>query len=187
MKYVFNGEEIPLTLTVQKEEKDLPEEIQKAIIPLRDIGSTKEIATLVDYLDAKKELLLSDSNRKANLDPVSIKQRINHEPARFNARPLSPKCMEIAYEILDKMLTDGIVEKVSTCPNISPIHLVLRDGKKPRMVVDFRHVNQGIVDDTHPLPYLKIFQRRVQPYNVFAALDLMWGFFNIPWLKIQGI
>lgn len=185
MRYVFNNEELPLCYATTKEDVILPDEIEAAIAPLRKICSSGELKSLKEYLELKREVLLGNTGAKARVEPVVIPPRPNHEPRRFNARPLSTKCTEIAHEILDKMIADDLVERVSTCPNVSPIHLVLKENKKPRLVVDFRYVNDGIQDNAHPMPYLRDLQRKLQRYDIFAIMDLKWGFFNIPLAEVS--
>lgn len=82
-------------------------------------------------------------------------------------------------------MKNGLIERVTAWLWISPIHLVLRPQKKPRLVVDCRYTNDCLADDIHPLPNMRILQRKRMQFERYTVLDLKWGFHNIPIAQIS--
>ena len=82
-------------------------------------------------------------------------------------------------EILDRMLTDGII-RPSKSPWGSPIHIVPKKSGSWRLVGDYRLLNQVTKRDSYPLPYLRDFANDLHGKTVYTALDLKDAYHSIP-------
>lgn len=90
--------------------------------------------------------------------------------------------LEIDKQI-QNMLNDGIIEE-SRSPWSSPLLLVPKksdstNGKKWRVVIDYRKLNNEIQDDKFPLPNINEILDSLSGAMYFTHLDLYQGFFQI--------
>ena len=58
--------------------------------------------------------------------------------------------------------------------------LVLAPGKSPRLVIDFRALNEKTVGDRYPLPNIESLPERVGNAQVFSVMDFSSSFYQIP-------
>ena len=102
----------------------------------------------------KSEVLKPMSGGPASIELVNNGNRI------IPTKVLIPRKIEInrqsaAREAIGKLVHQGILERV---PNdvvtdwISPCSFVSKDGKKLRLVVDFRGLNKYVKRPVHPFP-----------------------------------
>lgn len=82
---------------------------------------------------------------------------------------------------IDKMMSDGIIEKTSSEWN-SPILLVPKksanDKKKWRLVIDYRKLNNVLENDTFPLPNIEEVIDSLAGAKYFSHLDLSQGYYQ---------
>ena len=81
------------------------------------------------------------------------------------------------------MLKDGIIEEVQPGSNndwSSALHLANKPGGGVRPCLDFRILNTKTITDSHPLPLLKDFTKKIHGSVMFSKVDLRSAFFNIP-------
>ena len=116
----------------------------------------------------------------AEVAPVKIAVKDSLVPRRSNARPIPAPLQAKVCGFLDEMLNNRLVESSPDNPHVSPVHLVHHPPRKDRLVMDYREVNKGIVDDPYPLPLIHHLHQRLLRFKVFSVLDLKWGFHNIP-------
>ena len=81
-----------------------------------------------------------------------------------------------------KMLDEEIIQP-SFSPYNSPVLLVPKkstdNGKKYRLVVDFRQLNKKVIGDRFPLPRIDEILDQLGRAKYYSTLDLMSGFHQI--------
>ncbi|KAH0486767.1 MAG: uncharacterized protein KVP18_004276, partial [Porospora cf. gigantea A] len=100
-------------------------------------------------------------------------------PVRGRVRPLNPEMKEVVTEHIESQLRQGVLRK-SKSPWGSPLHVVRKSESEWRVVVDFRAVNKRIKADAYPLPSLWGNIQDAAGHRYYVALDLTWGFWNLP-------
>jgi len=105
-------------------------------------------------------------------------------PIRDHPRYHSPdQNVEIHHQV-NKMLEDNIIQP-SKSPYSSEIVIAKKvdsDGNFTgwRFCVDFRNLNRQTIKDAYPLPRITDLLHAIQRSRYFVALDLRWGYWNIP-------
>lgn len=82
---------------------------------------------------------------------------------------------------VNKLLDNKLIEASHSCYN-SPILLVPKksaNGKKWRMVIDYRKLNSKLIPDKHPLPRIDDILDSLGNTKYFTILDLFSGFHQI--------
>uniref|UniRef100_T1JFI0 Reverse transcriptase domain-containing protein n=1 Tax=Strigamia maritima TaxID=126957 RepID=T1JFI0_STRMM len=57
-------------------------------------------------------------------------------------------------ELIDKLKAAGIIEDCNSA-SAAPCMLIMREGKPPRLVIDYRALNMKVVADNYPLPLIE--------------------------------
>lgn len=86
---------------------------------------------------------------------------------------------KIVDEYIQKMLDDEVI-RVSNSEFSSAIVLVRRNGKDPRLCIDYRPLNKVTVRDRYPLPVIQDQLDKLQGKTYFTTIDLKSGFFHVP-------
>ena len=90
----------------------------------------------------------------------------------------SPRAKKVLDEVLGEMKRKKRVQ-ASSSPWSSPVFVVYNHGK-PRMVIDFRYVNDQVERDSYPIPRQdKIFDA-IKGAMFISCFDLTKGFYQIP-------
>ena len=108
-------------------------------------------------------------NMKTN-DPIFVK--------RYR-QPLEMR-KEIKKQISELLNQDIIQESIS--PWSAPVHIVTqeRDGKlKKRMVIDYRKLNEGMIEDKYPIPNISDILDKLGRSQYFTSLDLASGYHQV--------
>jgi hypothetical protein len=90
----------------------------------------------------------------------------------FSIRP------EVRLQI-NEMLSDGILE-TSNSPILNPLTIVHREGKKIRLCVDARKVNQHTIPDYERTPPLQELLQRFEGAQYMTSIDLSSAYWQIP-------
>jgi hypothetical protein len=77
------------------------------------------------------------------------------------------------------MLQDDILE-ISNSPFLNPLTVVYREGKKVRICVDARKVNQYTVPDRERTPPLQELLQKFEGVQFMTTLDLTSAYLQIP-------
>lgn len=120
-----------------------------------------------------------------NWMPITLKDNVIIKPAKVY--PLGPQDKKIVDDTLNKLHDKGKVEwtKEST-PHGYPVFVIWRNnssgGKKGRMVVDIRGLNQITVPDSYPMPLQSDIIQAVSGCSYISVIDAQ-GYFYQYWVR----
>ena len=98
------------------------------------------------------------------------------EPVKSKAIPLNPVQAKAMKATLDELLATGLIRR-SVSPYGLPAFMVGKEqGKKWRMVVDYRKLNELTIKNATSLPHAKELMARLSKARVFTKLDLKSGY-----------
>lgn len=108
-------------------------------------------------------------------------------PIRDNPRYHTVEQNEEIQRQVEDMLAHGIL-RPSNSPHAAEIVMAKKkdsDGKFTgwRLCLDYRLLNTFTVPDAYPIPRITDLTRAVRGSHYFVALDLRWGYWNIPMEK----
>ena len=75
-------------------------------------------------------------------------------PVRQKLRRLPLSVRDAVSKETDRLLKEGIIEKIDASPWVSPIVVVQKKSGGIRMCVDLRAPNKAVVIDSYPLPHI---------------------------------
>lgn len=107
---------------------------------------------------------------------IKLKDR---EPVKSHPYVYAPPKMEFLREHIKGLLEAGIVEP-SDSPYASPCFIVTKEGRKPRMVVDYRKLNMHVEVEAVPLPNINSCFDWFKGAKFFTVLDLNSAYHQIP-------
>jgi hypothetical protein len=124
--------------------------------------------------------LLSFTMRPGKCRLLEYKFQVNaDQPLRSFSRPV-PFAMRHAVKAqIQEMIRDDILE-LSQSDILNPLTVVPREGKKLRICVDARKVNQFTVPDYERTPPLQELLQRFEGAKFITSLDLNSAFLQIP-------
>jgi len=129
---------------------------------LEQVLTSNELAFGLDgrlgHLDAKVQIPLVPDAKPISLPPF----------------PTSPVKREIMDQQMDKWIQLGVIEP-SKSPWAAPAFIVYRHGK-PRMVVDYRKLNEIAIADEFPLPKQEDILQALVGSQWLSTLDALAGF-----------
>lgn len=115
----------------------------------------------------------------SNLTPYEIPLVPDAQPVRVPPRHRwSPAEARQVQEEVDRMLAGGVIRR-SHSPWSSPIVLVRKQDNSLRFCVDFRKVNDLVVDDSWPIRRIDDIMDALQAPRYFSTLDLKSAFWTI--------
>lgn len=140
-------------------------EINKLCYQFRDIYYCEYIPLTFTHA-VKHELRLTDNT------PIYVR----------NYRQPPQQRQEIKNQV-DKLLNQGIIRE-SISPWSCPVHIV---PKKPdssgttkwRLVIDYRRLNERIIEDKYPLPNISDILDKLGRAQYFTTLDLASGYHQV--------
>src|SRR5215831_14009524 len=99
-----------------------------------------------------------------------------------NERPLGHckyDLLEAQHTYLTEMLNKNLIQR-STSPYAACMHAVKKKSSdEPRMVVDYRKLNELTIADKNPLPRLSTLINIMHGAKYFTSVDLRQGFYQI--------
>ena len=105
---------------------------------------------------------------------------VNLEPtrrARFKSWP--PERLQLLDKFVDEMLEAGLI-RASNSPNWSPVHFVKKADGSPRLVVDFRVLNEVTLPEHFVIPRVNDILSALEGCQWFSTLDLASGYWQVP-------
>jgi len=139
--------------------------------------STQQQATLKSLLDLYSATFSSLPGR-THLMEHSIELQ-DFTPTYQSAYRTNPHTQALIKKELDDLLKLGIIRR-SNSNYSSPIVLVMREGKSPRAVVDYRQLNSKTVKDLYPMKNSESLIDTIGKAKFITVLDLSRGFNQIP-------
>ena len=104
-------------------------------------------------------------------------------PHREDARRMSPENAERAnQEVHDRLALEMIQPSLS--PWASGIAMVKKKNEI-RFCCHFRPLNEVIIKDAYPLPHIDESLSRLGKAKIYASIDLVWAFWQIPVQKVD--
>jgi hypothetical protein len=119
-----------------------------------------------------------ESNEMALAPPYKI-YVTDDIPASSRAYPLAPKEREMAHELLAKLEQTGKIEKCNS-PYSAPRFLkVKRDGKSPRLLINYRLLNAKVLGDGNPPVQSRCVHRNTSKRNLVLRNGLSIGILSV--------
>jgi len=98
--------------------------------------------------------------------------KIGNEPIPYiKPYPQSLERRKRMKKFIEKLLKQKIIEE-SNANGGSPAILVMKPGKKDRLVIDYRNVNRLIKRRQYPMPKVDDFLESLRGMKYFALIDL---------------
>ncbi|KAL0212082.1 hypothetical protein RCL1_005708 [Eukaryota sp. TZLM3-RCL] len=180
----LNLNEVPNNQSFEEDDSEVMDKCFSSDIPsstiLPDIqGFTAEESTVLSDLLKNFSDLFDGS-----IDPKGIKctpleiPLMNNIPIRQKARPLPPRKFEIANKIFNDLINCGYA-RISTSSYASPIVLVEKPGKEPRLTGDFSLLNNVTKKIPAKLPLLSELPNFLSKKKYIGKFDLPRAFWQI--------
>ena len=102
------------------------------------------------------------------------------KPAKFRNRPCSVKSQQIIDENFEILIKKGAATR-GTAKMTSPVTIVYKKNGKPRVCVDYTHLNKFTITQSYPLPLIQhLTQRLNKKHCIFSAIDLTQAYLCLP-------
>jgi hypothetical protein len=98
-------------------------------------------------------------------------------PSRAPYRLTNTELKEM-QERLNELLNQGLI-RPSKSPYGAPVLFVYKEGKKPRMCMDYRALNKLTIKNNYPLPRIDDLFDRLQGKRYFSKIDFTSGYHQI--------
>ena len=132
-----------------------------------------------------KELVVKYSSVFASDDDIPSISPFFYHTIQLQSRPTSKKPYPIPACFYDKvaeqikvMESQGII-RPSRSAFISPVVPIVKKDGKIRLCVDFRNLNQHVLNDSYPLPNVNNILHNLGKGKMFSCLDLKQGYHQI--------
>lgn len=132
---------------------------------------------LLQEVDISKELNNAfglDGRLGSYEEKVHIKMKEGATPVSLPPFPASPANRKVIDEQIDAWLQLGVIEP-SQSPWAAPAFIVWRNDK-PRMVIDYRKLNDQVIPDEFPLPRQEDITQALNGSQYLSTLDALAGF-----------
>nr|XP_055067975.1 uncharacterized protein K02A2.6-like [Misgurnus anguillicaudatus] len=108
-----------------------------------------------------------------------VKLAGNTVPVRQKLRRLPLSVRSAVSNELDRLLKEGIIEKIDASPWVSPIVVTLKKTGGIRLCVDLREPNKAIVTDSYPLPHMDELLSSLTGATLFSTVDLQSAYHQV--------
>lgn len=119
---------------------------------------------------------------EARVPPVKLELRPDAKPVNSPPYRQSEADRKELNKILDKLVDAKVLEECDPYTEYSsPAFITRNRDKEPRLVTDFRRINQTVIkSDNYPLPTVELVLSALKSAKVFSQLDCKAGFHQIP-------
>lgn len=165
---------IPPKLTIPSCEGDLVDLVGKAVQNAQ--LETKEKLRLLEQLQQNSDVCTNKLGHTKLLNhQIFLTEDV---PVKSKPYRVSPSKMKIVQELVEEMLTVGVIEP-SSSPWASPVVLVPKKTGGVRFCVDYRKLNAITQSDAYPLPTIQEILDSLAGATVFTSLDLNSGYWQV--------
>ncbi|KAH9523000.1 hypothetical protein DERF_006553 [Dermatophagoides farinae] len=159
----FKENDVPTAKVIQMEKiKDLQPQIQEVMRNYSDV-----------FTDCAEIGRVRDDYCYINLK--------NNVPINLRPYRVSPVDQQIIDEQIEKLLEKKLI-KPSVSNYSFPIVLADKkdEGKKTRLCVDYRKLNEVTITESYPMPLIQDIENKLYDASVFTTFDISAGFHHIP-------
>lgn len=100
-------------------------------------------------------------------------------PVRQKLRRLPFSARAAVSEVLNRLLSAGVIEHVDASPWVSPTVVTQKKTGNIRMCGDFREPNKAIIVDSYPLPHIEELLSTLSGDTVFSTIDLECAYHQV--------
>lgn len=145
---------------------------------------TPEIQEVIDKHSAAGGTLCGDvpHGQTARGQEMHISVDSNARVVHCKQYRLTPAEEQALLDKTQEFIERGWIEPSSSAWNSSVLFVPKPNGGL-RFCVDYRYLNQSTVKDSHPIPDMRALTDSMRGANVYSALDLCSGFYQIPLSK----
>ena len=131
----------------------------------------------LDFMElfVKKEYKLP--THKAEFE-ARIELREGFMPPSAKQRHKSRDELKLEDEFIDKFLEAGYIRPGHGSASALPMFVDKKDGTE-RMVIDYRALNNGTIDDANKAPHQEQKRDLLQGAKVMTVFDVQWGYYNL--------
>jgi hypothetical protein len=115
---------------------------------------------------------------RARVPPFTINTG-DTPPIRHQPRRTSQKNKEVIRDKIQELLNNGVIEPCDG-PWSFPVVIVHKEGKDPRLCIDYRQLNNVTRKNAYPLPRIGDILDDLGPSKYFTTLDAKSGYHQIP-------
>lgn len=173
----YDKNAIPEELTGKKNETLVEIDLSKSAL------SPQGKQRLLDALEPYKGIFAAATSelRGTNVVECNIKMKPEAKPFISRVYKTSPHQREEIEKQVNEMLQKGIIKSVVSDYS-SPVVLVDKKDKTSRMCIDYRKLNEQMMDDSYPLPNLneQLEMIGMSKPKFMTQLDLRSAFWQIP-------
>lgn len=148
------------------------------------LTAANTLSTPVEAADAKKQIEeMMDGRFKetvfaktlaqpCNFPPMEIKTRKDALPERSKQprRFKDPKITQLIDDWVEGLLKDKLIQP-STTPVASPVTVVLKPNREPRVCIDYRERNSRTETPIYPMPDVHDFLDDAAGFNLYCSFD----------------
>lgn len=167
----------------------------KEIKSIDDAERLQKLYTIVDSLfeeHSKENMALRNLIRKhpsvfaLKNEPLTITPYYCHiirqkteQPVYSKLYPIPLKFHGQVEEQLQELYNQGLIRPSCSAYN-SPLVPVTKKDRGIRLCLDFRKLNDEIINDKHPLPNMQTIMQQLGHGKIFTSLDLRTGYHQVP-------
>jgi hypothetical protein len=141
--------------------------------------TTSEKAQLENVL-VKHEALFQGTKGHYVGEPVSLTLISEAKPVFRNPYPIPVSQQPLMKEEVDRLVSIGLLSKVSKALWSSPSFAVPKKNNTIRLVTDFRVLNKVLVRHPYPMPTIPEILQSIGSFVYATTLDLSMGYYSIP-------
>lgn len=153
--------------------KQLDDDIQKQIV--------KNDSSIENIIEEFHDVFSKDKNDIGRIKGYEARIYLDNEmPITCKAYPCSEDDQQKIDQEIEKLSKMGLIEK-SNSPFCFPVVLVDKkdEGKKTRLCIDYRKLNEVTKTEHYPMPKFIDIQDRLLESKIFSTLDISQGFHHI--------
>ena len=167
--------------------KQLTEAEEPAIFP--ELQANKMDEELLKAVPEKFRNLIKKYDILVPNYKITPKHGISHSietgqnsPATSKVRPIPADLLPQVKKMFQEMEHAGVITKVNANSNTnwsSALHVVRKQGQKPRICGDYRLLNSKVICDSYPLPIMRDISQKLHGATLFTKIDLKKAYWNI--------